>query len=125
MARILIVEDEPDIRDLIAFTLRYGGHEVIPVGNGVDALAAAANELPDLALMDVRMPQMSGYEVCEKMKETPALAGIPVVFLSAKGQESEINEGLSAGAVDYMLKPFAPEALIERINLLLARFGRA
>ncbi len=87
MAKILIAEDEPDIRDLVAFTLRFAGHEVVAVANGAEAVEAAPLEMPDLILMDVRMPQMTGYEACEKIKADSRVKDIPVVFLSAKGQE--------------------------------------
>jgi len=121
MAKILIAEDERDIRDLVAFTLRFAGHEVVAVDNGAEAVETARLEMPDLILMDVRMPRMTGYEACEKMKADPRLAGIPVVFLSAKGQESEIQTGLSAGAAEYLLKPFAPSELTERVMELLQK----
>lgn len=124
MAKILIAEDERDIRDLVAFTLRFAGHEVVAVGNGAEAVEAAAKEMPDLILMDVRMPRMTGYEACEKMKADPALQNIPVVFLSAKGQDSEIQTGLSAGAAEYLLKPFAPAELTQRVGELLAQHGK-
>ena len=77
MAKILIAEDERDIRDLVAFTLRFAGHEIVAVGNGEEALETARVEMPDLILMDVRMPRMTGYEACEKMKADPQLAKIP------------------------------------------------
>ncbi len=124
MAKILIAEDEPDIRDLVAFTLRFSGHSVVAVGNGEEAVSAARNEMPDLILMDVRMPRMTGYEACERMKADPALKNIPVVFLSAKGQESEIRTGLAAGAAEYLLKPFAPMELTQRVNELLTSFQK-
>lgn len=121
MAKILIAEDERDIRDLVSFTLRFAGHEVVAVGNGEEAIEAARLEKPDLVLMDVRMPRMTGFEACEKMKADPQLADIPVVFLSAKGQESEIRTGLAAGATEYLLKPFAPAELSERVEELLKK----
>lgn len=124
MAKILIAEDERDIRDLVAFTLRFAGHEVVAVGNGEEAVEAARKELPDLILMDVRMPRMTGYEACEKMKADPQLAVIPVVFLSAKGQEAEIRTGMAAGAEEYLLKPFAPTELSERVQELLKKYSR-
>ncbi len=124
MAKILIAEDEPDIRDLVAFTLRFSGYDVVAVGNGEEALTAARNEMPDLILMDVRMPRMTGYEACEKMKADPELSKIPVVFLSAKGQESEIRTGIEAGAAEYLLKPFAPSELTERVAELLVKYSR-
>ena len=121
MAKILIADDEPDIRELVAFTLRFAGHEVVTTSNGEEALLAAPKVMPDLILMDVRMPRMTGYEACEKMKEDPAISHIPVVFLSAKGQEAEIQTGLRVGATEYLLKPFAPDELVARIAEILSR----
>ncbi len=120
MGRILVAEDEPDIRDLIGFTLRFAGHDVKTVCNGAEAVEAALANPPDLILMDVRMPRMTGYEACEKIKSEPSICHIPVVFLSAKGQESEIQTGLEAGASEYLLKPFAPDELTVRVAGLLA-----
>jgi CheY-like chemotaxis protein len=124
MARILIAEDEPDIRDLVAFTLRFAGHEVTPTANGEEAYQQAAVVMPDLILMDVRMPKMTGYEACRAMKADPTLKDIPVVFLSAKGQDTEIQTGLDAGAEEYLLKPFATDQLTQRIKEILAKFGK-
>ncbi|HLA87900.1 MAG TPA: response regulator [Anaerolineales bacterium] len=124
MARILIAEDEPDIRELVAFTLRFAGHEVITTSNGEEALQQANQVIPDLILMDVRMPRMTGFEACRAMKTNPALKDIPVVFLSAKGQDSEIQSGLDAGAEEYILKPFAPDQLTERVKAILSKFGK-
>ncbi len=121
MAKILIAEDERDIRDLIGFTLRFAGHEVVAAQNGQEALNMASLEMPDLVLMDVRMPVMTGFEACRLIKNDPNLKDIPVVFLSAKGQESEIQTGLQAGAIEYLLKPFAPDDLTVRIAEILAR----
>jgi len=124
MAKILIAEDERDIRDLVAFTLRFAGHEVFAASNGEEAVEMAPQVNPDLILMDVRMPRMTGYEACRAMKGNPELRDIPVVFLSAKGQESEIQQGLDAGAEEYLLKPFAPDQLTVRIKSILAKFGK-
>ncbi len=124
MAKILVAEDERDIRDLIAFTLRFSGFDVVTVTNGEEAVEAAPVEMPDLILMDGRMPKMTGYEACTKMKEIPAIAHIPVVFLSAKGQENEIRAGLDAGAEEYLLKPFAPDELTQKVRAILARVGK-
>ncbi len=124
MAKILIAEDERDIRDLVAFTLRFAGHEVVAASNGEEAVQMAPKENPDLILMDVRMPRMTGYEACRVLKADPKLKDIPVVFLSAKGQESEIQIGLEAGAEEYLLKPFAPDQLTERVKMILAKFGK-
>ena len=121
MAKILIAEDERDIRELITFTLRYAGHEVHQATNGEEALGLARETIPDLILMDVRMPKMTGYEACRHMKADDKLKNIPVVFLSAKGQETEIQAGLEVGATDYILKPFAPDQLIKRVSEILGK----
>jgi DNA-binding response OmpR family regulator len=124
MARILIAEDEPDIRELVAFTLRFAGHEVTTTANGEEALQQASQIVPDIIIMDVRMPKMTGYDACRAMKADVVLKDIPVVFLSAKGQDSEIQAGLDAGAEEYLLKPFAPDQLVERVRNILAKFGK-
>jgi CheY-like chemotaxis protein len=124
MAKILIAEDERDIRDLIAFTLRFAGHEVFAAANGEEAVELAPKVNPDLVLMDVRMPRMTGYEACRALKADPVLRHIPVMFLSAKGQESEIQQGLDAGAEEYLLKPFAPDLLTDRVKDILVKFGK-
>jgi CheY-like chemotaxis protein len=124
MAKILIAEDERDIRDLVAFTLRFAGHEVFSASNGEEAVDMAPKVNPDLILMDVRMPRMTGYEACKAMKADPYLKDIPVVFLTARGQETEIQQGLEVGAEEYLLKPFAPDHLTSRVKTILAKFGK-
>ena len=124
MAKILIAEDERDIRDLITFTLGFAGYEVVAAANGEEAVNLARQEIPDLILMDVRMPRMTGYEACAVMKADAKLKDIPVIFLSAKGQDAEIQTGLEAGAVEYLLKPFAPDQLTARIQVVLAQHGK-
>ncbi len=121
MPRILVAEDEKDIRELIAFTLRFAGFDVLLASNGVEAVEVAEAERPDLVILDVRMPRMSGYEVCRRLKENPQTASMPVVFLSAKGQDSEIQQGLESGAEEYILKPFAPDELIQQVRDILNR----
>lgn len=123
MAKILIAEDERDIRELIEFTLQaYAGHQVFKAANGAEAVELAPQVMPDLIMMDVRMPRMTGYEACKELKKIDAVKDIPVVFLSAKGQESEIDSGLEAGAYDYILKPFAPDQLAMRVTEILEKF---
>jgi DNA-binding response OmpR family regulator len=124
MTTILIAEDERDIRDLITFTLTYAGYQVLQATNGEEAVKIALAEKPDLVLLDVRMPYMNGYEACIKMKSEESLQDLPVVFLSAKGQESEVQTGLQAGAVEYILKPFSPDELIERVRINLERYSK-
>jgi DNA-binding response OmpR family regulator len=124
MAKILIAEDERDIRDLIMFTLTFAGHQVVAASNGEEAVSLAQKENPELILMDVRMPRMTGYEACKALKAIDDLRYTPVVFLSAKGQESEVQTGLEVGAVDYILKPFSPDQLTERVSSLLERYKK-
>jgi len=119
MFRILIAEDERDILELITFTLQYGGYQVIPATNGNQAWELTRKELPNLVLLDIRMPGMSGYEVCKEIKSHQQTKHIPVIFLSAKGQEAEIKTGYETGAIDYILKPFAPDQLLSRLEELL------
>jgi DNA-binding response OmpR family regulator len=124
MAKILIAEDERDIRELVSFSLQFGGFSVVQATNGAEAVEQAQKELPDLILMDVRMPKMTGYEACRQMKTIDAIREIPVVFLSAKGQESEIQTGLEVGAEEYILKPFAPDELVKQVQAVLDRVAK-
>jgi len=119
--RILIAEDERDIRELIKITLGFAGYQVIATNNGEEAVQAALREIPDLILLDVRMPRMTGYEACQKLKEQESMRNIPIIFLSAKGQESEVKMGLDSGAEEYILKPFSPDELVTRIKAILIK----
>jgi DNA-binding response OmpR family regulator len=119
MAKILIAEDERDIGELIALTLRFNGHEVVTTRDGAEAVAQAQRDQFDLILLDVRMPRMNGYEACRQLRAMEATSQIPIIFLSAKGQEAEVQAGLEAGADRYILKPFAPDLLIRKIAEVL------
>ena len=92
--------------------------------NGIEAIELARQEMPDLIMMDVRMPRMTGYEACRQIKANAKTSHIPVVFLSAKGQEAEVQTGMEAGALEYIIKPFAPDQLSERVQEILARAGK-
>jgi DNA-binding response OmpR family regulator len=122
--KILVAEDEPDIRELIAISLRYAGYEVVEAIDGQEAVKKAQGESPDLILLDVRMPNMNGYEACNLLKGGDSTQKIPVIFLSARGQESEIKRGLEMGAEEYILKPFAPDELYRRVGSILERLDR-
>ena len=121
MAKILVADDERDIRELIGFTLRFAGFDVVLTADGFEAIEKARMEQPDLILLDVRMPKITGYEVCRQLKENPITSAIPIVFLSAKGQEGEIKQGLASGAVEYIVKPFAPDDLTNQVKDVLLR----
>ena len=92
--------------------------------NGEEAVELAKQENPDLIILDVRMPRMTGYDACKLIKMEPNLGDVPVIFLSAKGQEAEIQDGMEAGAEDYLLKPFAPDELTDRVRSILAKYGK-
>jgi DNA-binding response OmpR family regulator len=121
---ILVAEDERDIRELIVITLQtHGLTNVVEARNGEEAIAQARTNKPDLILMDVRMPKMTGYEACKVLKDDPSMNGIPIVFLSAKGQETEIKLGIELGAEEYIIKPFAPDELYDRVAEILKGAG--
>jgi len=121
---ILVAEDERDIRDLIVFTLQMSGFDIVDVPNGEEAVKKAPEVKPDLILMDVRMPKMTGLEACVALKQLDSTKDIPVIFLSARGQETEISTGRAVGAEDYILKPFAPDELSQRVNQILTKYGK-
>ena len=118
--KVLLVEDDIDIQKVAQISLQYrGGWEVDLATNGEECLAKAAQNRPDLILLDCMMPEMDGYEACRRLKQDPSLRDIPVIFLTAKSQEREVNKGLSLGAVGYLIKPFNPMTLAEEIQQLL------
>ena len=118
--KILAVDDEVDILQLIEMTLISDGFEVVTASNGIEALEKARIHMPDLILLDLMMPEMDGFEVIENLKQTPEMRNIPVVMLTARAQAHERIEGLSAGADDYITKPFELEELRLRIESILA-----
>ena len=121
MTKILVAEDERDIQFLIAFALQAVGYEVITANNGEEAVALTLKELPAMVLTDVRMPKMTGYDACRQIKANPATQHIPVVFLSAKGQEAEVQSGLDAGGDAYLLKPFEVSQLTKKVAEILEK----
>jgi CheY-like chemotaxis protein len=123
MKKILVAEDDHDIRELIVLTLQFSGFDVTSVENGAAAVQAAQDQNGqfDLILMDVRMPHMTGYEACRRLKEVEITKSIPIIFLSAKGQEAEVQTGLDLGAEQYILKPFAPDDLINTVTQVLKK----
>ncbi len=124
MAKIVVADDDADIRDLVVFKLQQAGHVVVAVGDGAAAVEACRAEQPDLVLLDVMMPGMSGIEACRALRADPASATTPVILLTARAQEADIEEGFKAGADDYVVKPFSPRELASRVTTVLERSGR-
>ncbi len=118
-AAILVVDDEEDVREVIALSLSNRGYEIETAANGTDALARMRAKRFDLVLLDVMMPVVTGIEVCRLAKADPALADVPIVFLTAKGGGDALAEGLEAGALMYLQKPFTTEKLVRLIDAAL------
>ncbi|MEZ4327879.1 MAG: response regulator transcription factor [Polyangiales bacterium] len=123
-ARILVVDDEPDLADLVAFHLRDAGHDVVVVGNGTSALAEAQRRRPDLILLDLMLPDLSGTEVCRRLRRQESTRSVPVLMLTAKGEEVDRVVGFEVGADDYVVKPFSPRELVLRVDAILRRAAR-
>ena len=123
MTRILVVDDERDVRELVKTTLQENGYQVLEATDGVEAYAAAADaavaEKPDLIVLDLMLPKLNGFEVLEKLKQNPQTSYIPVVILSARGQAQDENRALSSGATDYMTKPWSADELADRVRIAL------
>jgi DNA-binding response OmpR family regulator len=117
--KILIADDEPNIVAAVEFLLRRNGYEVHVARDGEEALKLVEACHPDLVLLDVMMPQKSGYEVCQRMRERPDWRHIKIIMLSAKGRDTEVNKGLSMGADVYVTKPFSTRELMGKIKDLL------
>jgi DNA-binding response OmpR family regulator len=124
MARLLIADDERDVRELIIFALRFAGYEVQGVSNGEDLLSLVKENMPDLIIMDVRMPKMNGYEACKILKADSSTSSIPVIFLSARGNDEDVKAGFEAGGIDYILKPISPDKLTEKVDQLLKKAAK-
>jgi DNA-binding response OmpR family regulator len=118
---LLVADDDADIRDLVAFKLEQAGFEVIAVEDGQAALEQARARQPALAVLDVSMPALSGIDVCRMLRAEPATAGMLIIMLTARVQEQDVEGGFSAGADDYVTKPFSPRELVSRIEALLSR----
>jgi DNA-binding response OmpR family regulator len=121
MAGILVIDDDPDILSLLFDTLSSAGHDVRIAADGDAGLAAAVVLPPDLVLLDWMMPMRSGLEVCHNLRADRQLDGVPVVMLTARGTEADIEWGYAAGADGYIVKPFSPRALVWRIEAMLSK----
>lgn len=118
---ILVVEDDGDIQELLSYNLAQEGFQVLRAMTGEDGLQIANNRRPGLIILDLMLPGMDGMEVCRRIKRNPDTAGIPIVMLTAKGEDADIITGLEVGADDYVTKPFSPKVLIARVRAVLRR----
>ncbi len=121
---ILVVEDESEIRELIRYNLTKEGYDVVEAKTGEEALTRAHGQLPALVLLDLMLPELDGLEVCRRLKRDYLAQHVPVVMLTAKGEESDVVAGLEVGADDYITKPFSPRVLIARVRAVLRRGSR-
>src|SRR6202044_1174452 len=118
--KMLIADDDRDLRELIGFTLTQAGYLVLKSGDGPNALQTFENESPDLVVLDINMPGVSGFQVCEAIRKR---SRVPVIMLTARDEEEDLVRALELGADDYLTKPFSPRTLLARIKALLRRAG--
>ena len=118
---ILVADDEPDLLDLLVYRLTHSGYEVISAGDGEEALLLALGTGPDLAVLDVMMPKLDGFELTRRLREEERTRQMPVLLLTARAQETDVASGFDSGADDYLRKPFNPDELVARVRAVLGR----
>lgn len=119
--RVVIADDDPDIRRLVQITVSNAGCDVTVAADGEQALEIIRASPPDLVILDVLMPRMDGWEVAKELKGDPLTESVPIMFLTSRGQEHDVLEGFNSGAADYMVKPFSPRELQVRVRAVLAK----
>ena len=125
MALILVVEDEKDLQDLLGYNLRQAGHKTTVVGTGREALTSVLEHRPDLVILDLMLPDASGLDVCRKVKGDPATRDVPIIIVTAKGDEVDRVVGFELGADDYVVKPYSIRELLLRVDAVLRRTSTA
>jgi DNA-binding response OmpR family regulator len=118
---VLVADDEDDIRELVVYRLVRSGYSVVEARDGEEAVRLATEHIPDLAVLDVMMPKLDGYEVTRALRDTDTTKAIPVILLTARAQEADVSRGFDAGADDYLKKPFSPDELVSRVRAVLGR----
>lgn len=124
MSTVLLVEDDPDIRHLVAYKLTKGGFDVVEAADGFTALQAARQKAPDLVILDIRMPRMSGLEVCRELRAGPLTGDVPIIMLTARARPQDLEQAYAAGATDYVVKPFSPRILLQHVESALQKADR-
>jgi len=120
-SRVLVVEDEADLQELLRFNLERDGFEVFTADTGEEAVKLAPMKKPDLILLDLMLPRMDGLDVCRRLKADPALDSTPIIMVTAKGEDADVVAGLELGADDYITKPFSPRILMARVRAVMRR----
>ena len=118
---VLVADDDEDILDLVTFRLEHSGYAVIQARDGEEALERAMNELPDLAVLDVMMPKVDGFELTRRLRAEAVTSRMPIIVLTARAQDADVQRGFDAGADDYIRKPFSPDELRARVQAILGR----
>jgi two-component system alkaline phosphatase synthesis response regulator PhoP len=120
-AKVLVVDDEEYIQHILNFSFCAEGYEVVTASDGEEGVSKARDEKPDIIVMDIMMPKMDGYEACKQIKTDPQTKDIPVILLTAKGRDADRKLGIEVGADDYVVKPFSPGRLIERVEGIMKK----
>ena len=120
-ATILVADDEQDIRELVAYRLSRAGYTIIEARDGQEAFELAVDQSPDMAVLDVMMPRLNGFDLTDRLRHTPATQRLPILLMSASVQEVDISRGFAAGADGYLTKPFTPDQLLTRVRDVLSR----
>jgi len=123
MSKVLIVEDDASTAELIKFTLEGKGYDILLAGDGGEAVKKVRTDMPDLIILDIMLPTMDGFQVCQILKHNQAYQKIPIIILSAKIKKEDVDKGFETGADDYITKPFDPKHLMERIQLFISKSG--
>jgi DNA-binding response OmpR family regulator len=118
---VLVADDDDDIRQLVTFRLERAGYTVVEAADGEEALRVCREARPDLAVLDVMMPKLTGYDVTRRIRQDEALSAMPVILLTARVQDGDVAQGFDAGADDYLKKPFSPQELRARVQAILGR----
>jgi DNA-binding response OmpR family regulator len=119
--KVLVVEDERDLREVLSYNLTREGYKVIAAETGGEGLKRARKDVPDLLLLDLMLPDLDGLEICRRLKRDPVTSSLPIIMVTAKGEESDVVLGLGVGADDYVTKPFSPKELLARVKAVLRR----
>jgi len=123
--QIVVVEDEPDILEVLCYNLKREGYSVFESLDGREGLILIEDKIPDIVILDLMLPGIDGLEICRKLKSNPRTQDVPIIMVTAKGEESDVVLGLGVGADDYILKPFSPKELIARVKAVLRRGVKA